>query len=121
MEEVRRRCSERIPLQWNVAVPVQLRTEVGPMHGVARNVSSGGMLVEADRLPPIGSRLEVTLQSPWPRTDHGFFLLGDVRHHHHWSFIGRSGRGGRCGFGIRFLRLPHRFGRWLDELRRDLH
>lgn len=112
----------RISLQLEVAVPVELMTELGRARGVARNVCEGGMLIESVILPPIGSRTEVQIARWDAAVDHRFTLLGDVRHHHHWSFIGPAGRTrGLQAFGLRFLDIPYRYRRWLDEARPDLH
>jgi hypothetical protein len=96
-----RRICQRIQLDLATAFPVRLETEVGPMRGMARNVSQGGMLVEARELPPIGTRVTVIFEIPGKDPTHRMELEGDVRHHVKWS-VGRPDRGSFSGFGVRF-------------------
>ncbi|MEM1023928.1 MAG: PilZ domain-containing protein [Myxococcota bacterium] len=105
------RARRRIPLYPRLSFPVRLHTELGPMRGLARNLSEHGILIQASDLPPLGSRLEVGIEGS--RLEDGpFFLLGDVRHHLHLAHghVDR-GRGWRA-FGVRFLDVPGRFRRW---------
>lgn len=99
-----RRRGYRIQLELDTAFPVRLQTDLGSMRGVARNISEGGMLVEAQALPPIGSRVQVHFEAPGGGHDHRMELEGDVRHHLIWSFKAERGREGLCAFGIRFSR-----------------
>jgi len=101
----------RIPLHPRLSFPVRLHTELGPMRGVARNLSEHGILIQATELPPLGSRLEVGIEGVRSE-DEAFFLLGDVRHHLHLAHGMRGRRAGWRAFGVRFLEAPGRFRRW---------
>lgn len=98
-----RRSSRRLDLSLTHAIPVSLRTHVGLLRGWGRNVSDGGMLVEAQVLPPIGSRLEVTLYPAWDAPHHPSMTLhGEVRHHLAWQFNRGTERRMLRAMGIRF-------------------
>ena len=82
--------------------PVWLVGEDGEAHGVARNISPGGMFVETPVLQPIGSRVKVTFSAGGAEMN----ALGEVRYVCHLT--GRPEAGGRgpisvTGIGIRFL------------------
>jgi len=85
------------------AIPVSLRTEIGRIRGWGRNVSDGGMLVEVEVLPPIGSSLEVTLYPSWDGADQpAMTLKGEIRHHLAWQYSQGPERRSLRAMGIRF-------------------
>ena len=55
-DEAERRASGRL----DKVFPVWLEGDRGPAHGVARNISPGGLFVETPVTHPIGSRVRVT-------------------------------------------------------------
>jgi hypothetical protein len=98
-----RRRARRLDLSLTHAIPVSLRTHVGLLRGWGRNVSDGGMLVEATVLPPIGTDLEVTLYPAWDAPDHPSMTLeGEVRHHLAWQYTQGPERRTLRAMGIRF-------------------
>ncbi len=96
-----RRADERL----DKAFPVWLEGEHGEVHGIARNISPGGLFVEAPVTEPIGSRVRVCF-SP---TGGGIIAVGEVRYVCH--LVGRRAPGadgpdvpvGVQGMGIRFV------------------
>jgi len=100
---VDRRRTRRLDLSLTHAIPVSLRTHVGLLRGWGRNVSDGGMLVEAPVLPPIGTALEVTMYPTWDAPDHpSMTLSGEVRHHLAWQYSHGAERRMLRAMGIRF-------------------
>jgi hypothetical protein len=86
---------------------VWISGELGEVHGIARNISPGGLFVETPLTQPIGSEVRVDF-SP---TGGGLIAVGEVRYVCH--LVGR--RAPRCpgpdvpvgvqGMGIRFTRF----------------
>jgi len=60
VERVAVRTAVRFPLRLNL----RLMTDEGVVDAVTRNVSSNGLLFEADTLPRIGSNIEFTMNMP---------------------------------------------------------
>ncbi len=100
-----RRRAPRVRLDLPVAVPVHLRSDMGSHRGVARNVSEGGMLVEVEETPPIGSVVEVTILAGYGLrpVEESYTFIAEVRHQVAWSFIAKAGRARLKGIGLRFL------------------
>ncbi len=100
-----RRRGRRLDLSLTHAIPVSLRTHVGLMRGWGRNICDGGMMIETRVLPPIGSRVEVTLYPTWESGGPCMTLIGEVRHHLAWQFsVGRARQSLRA-MGVRFVEL----------------
>ncbi len=84
------------------AFPVWLEGERGVCHGVARNISDGGLFVESAVTHPIGTQVRVTFATgPEEMT-----AVGEVRYA--CALTGRPAAGaerpvGVRGMGIRFL------------------
>lgn len=100
-EPAERRRARRLDLSLTHAIPVSLRTDIGVLRGWGRNVSDGGMLVEAKVLAPIGSALEVTLYPSWGARP-SMTLHGEVRHHLAWQYTQGNERRGLRAMGVRF-------------------
>ena len=100
-----RRCTPRVCLELPLAVPVHVRSVLGSHRGIARNISEGGMLIELEEAPPIGSSVEITIAGGYPlsRTTETFVLTAEVRHQVAWSFIAPAGRKQLRGIGLRFV------------------
>lgn len=100
-----RRSNPRLRLDLPLAVPVHIRSDLGAHRGVARNISEGGMLVELEETPPIGSEVEVTIASLLGKREaqDTFTWRAEVRHQVAWSFIERAGHRQLRGVGLRFL------------------
>jgi hypothetical protein len=96
-----RRASGRL----DKVIPVWLEGERGEAHGIARNISPGGLFVETPETQPIGSSVRVSF-SP---SGGGIVAVGEVRYVCH--LVGRRQPGsegpdvpvGVQGMGIRFL------------------
>ncbi|MEQ8280464.1 MAG: PilZ domain-containing protein [Deltaproteobacteria bacterium] len=100
-----RRSGSRLSLSLEIAVPVQVDTDLGPQRGLARNISEGGMLIEVEEAPPIGSRVRVTINGIRGSSDapDAITLDGEVRHHLAWQYTRPSGTKSMRGIGIRFV------------------
>jgi hypothetical protein len=100
-----RRSSRRLSLNLDVAVPVLVRGPDGLLHGVARNISEGGMLIELAELPGIGARLEITIMGVAGSADapDGVTLVGEVRHQLAWQHAVQGRARLLKGVGVRFL------------------
>ncbi len=98
-----RRAAERL----DKVFAVWLEGERGDVHGVARNISPGGLFVETPVTQPIGSEVRVNF-SP---SGGGIVAVGEVRYVCH--LVGRRAPGsdgpdvpvGVQGMGIRFVRF----------------
>src|SRR5262245_57703207 len=78
-----RRSNQRVALNLEAAGAVLVRGDEGLVRGMARNVSQGGMLVEMEELPGIGSHLEITFAALGNAS--AITLHGEVRHHVSWQ------------------------------------
>jgi hypothetical protein len=67
--------------------------------GLARNISEGGMLVQVDRMLPIGRRVEVTFSGKTGQMT----LDAEIRHQVAWQHSGGPDRRTMYGIGVRFL------------------
>jgi hypothetical protein len=98
-----RRAAERL----DKVFAVWLEGERGDVHGIARNISPGGLFVETPVTQPIGSQVRVNF-SP---SGGGIVAVGEVRYVCH--LVGRRAPGtdgpdvpvGVQGMGIRFVRF----------------
>ena len=54
----------RTAVRFPLTLALHIQTEDGMVEAVTRNVSSNGLLFVAPRLPPIGSRIEFTMDMP---------------------------------------------------------
>jgi hypothetical protein len=87
--------------------PVWLEGERGQVHGIARNISPGGLFVETPATEPIGSEVRVNFTP----SGGGIVAVGEVRYVCH--LVGRRAPGsdgpdvpvGVQGMGIRFVRF----------------
>lgn len=103
-----RRRDGRVRLSLEVAVPVHLRGPDGVQRGLARNISEGGMLIELDDLPALGSELQVTITGIQGSSDapDAITLTGEVRHHVAWQYTASGRMRTMRGVGIRFIEKP---------------
>ena len=89
-------------------MPVILRSEVGVQWALARNVSEGGMLIELETAPPIGSRVEIKLfgvPGSLDAPEHAW-IGAEVRHHLAWNFEGQGRKPGLTAVAVRFVDEP---------------
>jgi len=77
----------------------------GSSFGIARNISEGGMFLEAPDPYPLGSRMEVTFSLPESQVE--LTVIAEVVH---LCFLNRTAGGSPCrpvvGLGLRFLGFP---------------
>lgn len=82
VERVAVRTAVRFPLR----LAVRLSTEDGMIDAITRDISSNGLLFEADTLPKIGSSIEFTMNMPsevmgWD-SDVAIHCFGRIVRHH---------------------------------------
>ncbi len=94
-----RRTVPRVPLGLDFAVPVTIQMGEQQEKGLARNISEGGMLVQLDRMLPIGRRVEVTFSGK----SGALTLEAEIRHQVAWQHSGGKDRRTMYGIGVRFL------------------
>jgi hypothetical protein len=105
--EVTRSLERRTTGRLDKVFAVWLEGERGDVHGIARNISPGGLFVETPVTEPIGSEVRVNF-SP---SGGGIVAVGEVRYLCH--LVGRRAPGsdgpdvpvGVQGMGIRFVRF----------------
>jgi hypothetical protein len=105
--EVTRSPERRSTGRLDKIISVWLEGERGESHGIARNISPGGLFVETPETQPIGSEVRVNF-SP---SGGGLVAVGEVRYVCH--LVGRRAPGsegpdvpvGVQGMGIRFVRF----------------
>lgn len=96
------RAEKRRSMRFDKAFPVALRSEAfGEISAIARNVSTGGMMVEVREPLPLGSRVMVYFSLPDSHvrvTAHG-----EVKNHYFLNFAdGKGGVRALSGMGLRF-------------------
>jgi hypothetical protein len=103
---------QRMNMRFNKAFPVIVGSEVfGDSRGIARNISSGGMLVEMFDPLPLGSFVTVHFRSP---DSHGDVVAhAEVKHHYCFNFASDGEPSSTRGIGLRFVEFvedsAHRF------------
>jgi hypothetical protein len=97
---------KRIHTRFDKAFLVVIGSELyGDCHAIARNISTGGILVEMSYAPPLGT--VVTIHFQLARPDDlldEIVVRAEVKHHHYLNFgaIGESATSTRA-IGLRFL------------------
>ena len=105
--EVTRNTERRAAARLDKVFAVWIEGERGEVHGIARNISPGGLFVETPATQPIGTEVRVNF-SP---SGGGLVAVGEVRYVCH--LVGRRAPGGEGpdvpvgvqGMGIRFIRF----------------
>lgn len=96
---------KRIHTRFDKAFIVVIGSEVyGDSHAIARNVSAGGILVEMNYAPPLGTVVTVHFQHA--RGDDLFdeiVVRAEVKHHHYLNFTGSGEAASTRAIGLRFL------------------
>lgn len=96
---------QRLHTRFDKAFLVVVGSELyGDSHAIARNISAGGVLVEMNYAPPLGSVMTVHFRHP--REDGGFDEIvasAEVKHHHYLNFIGGNESDSARAVGMRFL------------------
>ncbi|MBA3453386.1 MAG: hypothetical protein H0T42_09875 [Deltaproteobacteria bacterium] len=96
---------KRIHGRFDKAFIVVIGSELyGDTHAIARNVSAGGILVEMNYAPPLGTVVTVHFQNA--RGDDLFDEIvarAEVKHHHYLNFTGSGEAASSRAIGMRFL------------------
>jgi hypothetical protein len=95
---------KRIHTRFDKAFPVMVGSEMfGDCYAIARNLSAGGILVEMNYAPPLGT--VVTVHFQYAREDDTLDELvvrAEVKHHHYLNFSAGDAAAARA-IGLRFL------------------
>lgn len=75
--------------------------DFGEIEAVARNISTGGMLIETPTLPALGSVVEVRFQVP--DSDACLVARAEVKNHYVFNYHEGGGLRWARGVGVRFL------------------
>lgn len=96
---------KRLHTRFDKAFVVVIGSELyGDTHAIARNVSTGGILVEMSYAPPLGTVVTVHFQHP--RGDDlidEIVVRAEVKHHHYLNFTGSGEAASSRAVGLRFL------------------
>ena len=99
---------KRIHTRFDKAFLVVIGSELyGDSFAIARNISSGGLLVEMSYAPPLGTVVTVHFQHP--REGDGeaeideIVARAEVKHHHYLNFGGGNEAASSRAIGLRFL------------------
>ncbi len=119
------RVEKRRSLRFDKAFPVALRSDsFGEMSAIARNVSTGGMMVEVREPLPLGTQVMVFFSLP---DSHARVTArGEVKNHYFLNFSdGKGGVRALSGMGLRFSSFESdsdlTLGMGISRLRTVLH
>ena len=89
-------------MRFEKAFPVVMRSDAfGESVVVARNISSGGILLEVDEPLPLGTRVKIVFSMP---DSHATIVaLGEVKNHYFLNFADEHGPRSLTGMAVRFL------------------
>lgn len=116
---------KRFSQRMDKAFPVAIRTQAfGEACAVARNVSTGGMMIEASSPLPLGTQVEVFFSMP--DSPARIVARGEVKNHYFLNFAdGAGGKRALTGMGVRFTGFESEAdlfaGLGLERLRTVLH
>ena len=98
---------KRIHTRFDKAFIVVIGSELyGDTVAVARNISSGGLLVEMSYAPPLGTVVTVHFQYPREDVTDEIVARAEVKHHHYLNFTGSRGADDAAStraIGLRFI------------------
>lgn len=118
-----RRFDKRINIRFDKLFPILVGSDIfGDTVGVARNISSGGMLIEMAQPLPLGS--VVTIHFRCTREDGTVDELvarAEVKHHHILNFGAGGEASAARATGVRFLDFDDRPGLDVLPSQRQLH
>lgn len=96
---------KRIHTRFDKAFPVVIGSELyGDTWAIARNVSGGGILVQMNYAPPLGTVVTVHFQNN--RGDDlidEIVVRAEVKHHHYLNFAGNDEAASTRAVGLRFI------------------
>ena len=93
---------KRQAMRFDKAFPVSISSEAfGEAHAVARNISSGGIMLEVSDPLPLGT--EVRVHFSMPDSHSQIVARGEVKNHYFLNFADSTGSAhSLTGMGIRF-------------------
>lgn len=107
----------RASVRFDKVIPVTLSTPgYGETRAVARNISSGGMMVETPLPFPLGS--EVTISFDGRESRSSIRARGEVKNYYAFNYCDDDGPRAARGIGIRFLEFLEETeepSRYVDE------
>ena len=94
--------NQREAMRFEKAFPVVMRSEsFGECVVVARNISTGGILLEVDEPLPLGTRVKIVFSMP---DSHATIVaVGEVKNHYFLNFSDETGPRSLTGMAVRFL------------------
>ncbi len=93
---------KRRTLRFDKVFPVGITShEFGECHGIARNISTGGMFVEISEPLPLGSNIKVHFTMPDSPGE--IIAHGEVKGHYFMNFSDGGGPRSLTGMGVRFV------------------
>jgi c-di-GMP-binding flagellar brake protein YcgR len=99
------RAEKRESLRLDKVFPVWLESpEFGEMQGVARNISAGGMFIEAAEPMPLGAKIRIHFAVA--ESDAEIVAVAEVKNHYFLNFNqSQTEPRSMSGMGVRFLRF----------------
>jgi hypothetical protein len=98
----RERMEKRTSSRFDKVFPVSISSRIfGELHGIARNISSGGMFLEVPEPLPLGSIIRVHFAMP--DSDGEIVARGEVKGHYYLNFSDAQGPRTLTGMGVRFI------------------
>ena len=96
---------KRIHTRFDKAFLVMIGSELyGDAMAIARNVSTGGILVEMSYAPPLGTVVTVHFQHlRGEDLMDEIVVRAEVKHHHYLNFLGGNDAASSRAIGLRFL------------------
>ena len=92
---------KRLNARFDKAFPVSVSSEVfGEANAVARNISTGGIMLEMADPLPLGT--EVRVHFAMPDSQSRIVARGEVKNHYFLNFAGARGAQSLTGMGVRF-------------------
>ncbi len=93
--------NKRRAMRFDKVFPVDISThEFGECHGIARNISAGGMFVEMADPLPLGCAIRVHFTMPDGPGE--IVAEGEVKGHYFMNFSDGAGPRSMTGMGVRF-------------------
>jgi hypothetical protein len=93
---------KRFDMRFDKVFPVLVGSELyGDAHGIARNMSAGGMLIEMADMLPLGSLVTVHFRGADGQSE--IVARAEVKHHYCLNFAAIGEPSGARGMGLRFV------------------
>jgi hypothetical protein len=93
---------KRFDMRFDKVFPVLVGSELyGDAHGIARNMSAGGMLIEMADMLPLGSLVTVHFRGADGQSE--IVARAEVKHHYCLNFATTGEPAGARGMGLRFV------------------